>query len=53
MTFPNKKIINTDLFVDGKYELYIHKGRIKNSSLIGPLRERYRKLAKKARTLGN
>jgi len=41
MTFPIKKIINTELFIDRKYELYMHKGWVKN----GPLRERYRKLA--------
>jgi len=29
MTFPIKKTINTELFVDGKEKLYIHKGRIK------------------------
>jgi len=31
MTFPIKKRINTDLFIDGKHELYIHKRLIKNS----------------------
>jgi len=30
-TFPIKKRINNDLFIDGKHELYIHKRRIKNS----------------------
>jgi len=29
MTFPIKKRISTDLFIDRKHELYIHKGRIK------------------------
>jgi len=28
---PFKKRINTELFFDGKYELYIHKRRIRNS----------------------
>jgi len=28
MTFPIKKRINK-LFINGKYELYVHKGRIK------------------------
>jgi len=29
MTFPIKERINTALFIDGKYELYIHTKRIK------------------------
>jgi len=33
VTFPIKKRINTELFIDGKHELYIHKRRIKNSWL--------------------
>jgi len=33
MTFPIKKRINSELFIDGKYELYIQKGQIKNSQL--------------------
>jgi len=28
---PIKKRINTELFINGKYELYIHKRQIKNS----------------------
>jgi len=31
MTFPIKKRINTELFIDGKHELYIHERRIKYS----------------------
>jgi len=31
MTFPIKKRINTELFIHGKPELYIHNRRIKNS----------------------
>jgi len=31
MSFPIKKRINTELFIDGKYELYVNKGQIKNS----------------------
>jgi len=31
MTFPIVKRINTELFIDGKHELYIHKRRMKNS----------------------
>jgi len=31
MTFPIKKRINTELFINGKYELYINKGKIKDS----------------------
>jgi len=33
VTFPIKKRINTELFIDWKHELYIHKRRIKNSVL--------------------
>jgi len=31
MAFPIKKGVNTELFIDGKYELQIHKRQIKNS----------------------
>jgi len=33
MTFPIKKRINTELFIDEKHELYKHKRRIKKSLL--------------------
>jgi len=29
MTFPINKRKNTELYIDRKHELYIHKGRIK------------------------
>jgi len=38
---PIKKRINTELFIDGKHKLYIHKG-----GSIGPLRERYKQQAR-------
>jgi len=31
VAFPIKKRINTELFIEGKCKLYIHKRRIKNS----------------------
>jgi len=31
MTFPINKRINTELFIDGKHELYIHMRQIKNT----------------------
>jgi len=31
VTFPIKKRINTELFIDGKHELYVNKRQIKNS----------------------
>jgi len=31
LNFPIKKRIKTELFIDGKQELYMHKGRIKTS----------------------
>jgi len=34
VTFPIKKRINTELFIDGKHELYIHKRWIKNPDLL-------------------
>jgi len=37
MTFSIRKRIDTGLFIDGKHELYIHKGI--DQGMIGPLRE--------------
>jgi len=34
MTFPIKKRINTEMFIDGKHEFYIHKIQIKEIEVV-------------------